>query len=496
VRDLRDHAGGGSRVASIELLLVVAAVAAGLLVAQTGVLALLMLVLLVTGIVAVSGGRWALSGILTWFALLPTQFVPPLRFAIAGLTLDPVKVLLVCVLLLVSYQWASRAHGSRGELPFDLTAQGWLTVAFVGMLLVSALVADQRMDALQWTAHWILSGLAVAVIIAVWLDGRGESGTRALLWSILGLGVLIGGYTLVESLLHANPVVELWLDLIYRAESTFTIARSAAGALPYKPYQVPYRALSLIGHPVFAATMMAPAAAVGVGVAATCTGWRKGIAFLAALVVVVGIMATGTRGSLLASGVGIATAVLSVARPGTARRGRRAIVAMGLAVALVVGLMLSGAIPAIGAAQRLTQGVTSSESFDHRLVTGTAALSVAIRHPVTGVGAGGFRRAYAVEVSGLDPISSIEDPARLSVDNMYLLAGADLGLLATALMVSLMVGMWRRFGAEEWGEYSPAFRGAVAAVAVSWFFADALYVASAAVLFWVLLGASGLVRAR
>lgn len=480
---------------SLSLVAFTAALGAGVLVALIGWGVLLLVALLLTGVAAVAGGRWALAGALAWFALLPTQFVPPLRFSAAGLTLDPVKCLLLCMLLLGLMRWSHRA-GRLDHRVMSLTPQGWLTIALFGALSISAVFASQRMDALQWTAHWVLSGLVLSVIVALALKGQGAVGIRTVLWSMVGMGVLIGVYAVAESVIHANPVVEGWLGLIYRSESSFTIARSAAGALPYKPHVVPYRALSLIGHPVFAAVAMAPAAAVAVGLAGVTAGWRRTAASLSALIIVTGIVASGTRGSLLAAGVGAVVALIGVVRPGTTSGGSRVVLATALTGVLVVGLMMSGAVPAIGAAERLTQDIAASESFEHRFLTGSAALRVALRHPVTGVGAGGFRRAYAAEVSGLDPIASIEDPARLSVDNMYLLAGADFGVVVTALLVALMVGMWRLFGDQEHRLFTPALRGAVAAVAVSWFFADALYVASAAAVFWVLLGASGLVRPR
>ncbi|KZB81053.1 O-antigen ligase family protein [Amycolatopsis regifaucium] len=149
--------------------------------------------------------------------------------------------------------------------------------------------------------------------------------------------------------------------------------------------------------------------------------WRLAVVVLAGAVLVAGAMATFSRGGVL--GLAAATGWLTL---------RRVLPWRALAVGVVaVATLLMGA--SLFAGPRLERAVEektfiAASNVDTRELRWQAAVRMVAEHPVSGVGPGGFREAYAAESHNAE----IDEQTPVA-HNMYLEVAAELGLPGFAL---------------------------------------------------------------
>jgi O-antigen ligase len=127
------------------------------------------------------------------------------------------------------------------------------------------------------------------------------------------------------------------------------------------------------------------------------------------------------------------------------RAGRRGLVAgfflavaiAGAAYALPQSALHQRASQAASEAAEWEKEADSSTSIGHRLEYYKTTLGIIARHPLLGVGTGGFATAYEKEASAAS-IATTRNP-----HNEYLLKTAELGLAGLALMLGLLWTGWR-----------------------------------------------------
>jgi O-antigen ligase len=95
-------------------------------------------------------------------------------------------------------------------------------------------------------------------------------------------------------------------------------------------------------------------------------------------------------------------------------------------------------------------------------------LQIIAEHPITGVGSGGFARAYAEKVKGTDA------QATVNPHNDYLMLAAQAGLPALLLLLALYVLLWREAPRLATRLERDALRGLVLTIAIAGLFNSAL----------------------
>jgi O-antigen ligase len=106
----------------------------------------------------------------------------------------------------------------------------------------------------------------------------------------------------------------------------------------------------------------------------------------------------------------------------------------------------------------------ATKSIEYRLEFYANTLRIVSDHPLTGVGTGGFKRAYAAQVQGTGMLST-SNP-----HNMYLIVAAELGVLGVLLLVYLLAVEWHSAGRLSSPDYVLLARGVVLTVAISGLF--------------------------
>lgn len=291
-------------------------------------------------------------------------------------------------------------------------------VLATGLLVVSTVVAWSASEAMRtpkeiaFRAEAILL-LVVAVFAATAADGV-KDGLRRVEW-IAPLAIV--AWAAIATLTSTNrPISEESLVTIVAAAVIFLVTRRVAPQLPllaldvvlaiasinavvvmlqewggWNPFQFPAdvtghtRSVGLLGHPNDVGTFLAcPAIAAIVGVVAV-RGWRR-LAYAGwSIVLLLGIVASGTRTALFAVPVGIV--VLALIRPP-----RQAIVTLLL---LLVALFVIFR-PSTYVGQRMRQLVAAAQArqydllFSERLPAYLSAIDMARSEPLTGVGPGCF----------------------------------------------------------------------------------------------------------
>ena len=152
---------------------------------------------------------------------------------------------------------------------------------------------------------------------------------------------------------------------------------------------------------------------------------RTGYVILLALLLYFAATLTRSRRSAIVSAL-VLTSVLAIAYLGSAAFSTR----VQDSVAEMAGWQ-RGAADATSVGQRIGYYLTTA--------------SIVAEHPLTGVGAGGFERAYAAKVDGTAA------PATSNPHNDYLMIAAQAGVLPLAALIALYVTLWRdaaRFGSK------------------------------------------------
>lgn len=160
--------------------------------------------------------------------------------------------------------------------------------------------------------------------------------------------------------------------------------------------------------------------AVALGSSARPTPGKRAATLLAAVVCVLGILFTASRGGLIALGVVTVAGVL------VAGRWRRAVLGVGLGVAVAVAVYFVAFAP-----PELSQRLTSADGGSGRVDIWTVGWRMVEAHPLAGVGVGGYE-ASAIEY-GLRAGSLVRDEfvfdTPMAAHNTYLHVVAELGFI-------------------------------------------------------------------
>lgn len=109
-----------------------------------------------------------------------------------------------------------------------------------------------------------------------------------------------------------------------------------------------------------------------------------------------------------------------------------------------------------------------STSVGQRIGYYRTTLQIIAEHPLTGVGTGGFARAYAEKVKGTPA------PATTNPHNDYVLIGAQVGIPGMALLIALYLTLWSAARHLDTPLYRDLARGLVLTMAIGGLFSSAI----------------------
>jgi O-antigen ligase len=267
-------------------------------------------------------------------------------------------------------------------------------------------------------------------------------GAAATWWTVSGLG---GGSRTADAvglilavacaLVIAWVAAERWpaavLTGIVGACAAVVLA-DAGGSLHSGPTQGPF------GYANATAAFAAQACVAALLLVVVAHGPLRAIGAVAAISFVPLVLATRSWTVLLLLPT-VVGAALVVERW---RDGRSAVVLcaglFGGAVAITIALGALGISTSGGALDRVIEGTISAE----RVALWNDALATVARHPVLGVGPGGFAQSSATASS---------DPDLRWAHNEFLQAGAEVGLIGYGLAVAVFVWGFAALGRGSWG---------------------------------------------
>ena len=331
------------------------------------------------------------------------------------------------------------------------------------------------------------------------------------------------GETAIQTVFYASYAVLAWLaaDLVQRGRSGLLFVALLGGALVTGGFglrdylkelrggNTSWRAFGWFTNPNFLAGFLAPALLLTLGQSFRMPAEFKpstwGLALgLICVTLTAGLMATGSRGAILALGVGLLVFLVVAAvrhfRTPAEERDRSTLPRVGVMLALVVATVLffsgplrartltgdaKGTLPAELCPPETSTGAEDSAAF--RKYTWQGALRMGKARPLQGWGAGTFDTAFApFAVAGYTR----------HAHNSYLQLFAEEGVLAPLLWLALLGvvawGLWSAPRVEEWS-WVPGGLGALAASAAHNVFDSLLYVPAIAILIWAIVG-MGLAR--
>ncbi|MBL4699009.1 MAG: O-antigen ligase family protein [Phycisphaerales bacterium] len=210
-------------------------------------------------------------------------------------------------------------------------------------------------------------------------------------------------------------------------------------------------------HPVVGGTLLVGALGLHLPAALFGIGRSRVFGVLGSGAVVIGIVATGTRGAWIAAALLVVFAVLFVAF--TKRIRRRSVLVSGAIAALIVliaGVVMRDAIQTRFDETRTELNEIANGQLDSytglRVQMAKAAFDAGVAHPLIGVGAGGFQN-WAIEQN---PDSAVHAHAHNSVLQVWSTLGViGLGLWVLIFIIMIRSG-WRIWDRKSEGVYGLA----------------------------------------
>ena len=317
---------------------------------------------------------------------------------------------------------------------------GPIGLFFIAAALSLAFAQDRRVS-LEAMPPLLASVLLFYLLVDLWRAGRGPE----IVPSLVIVGSFVPLLSLIEYLAWYGGLLPVPLR---SGDGSWLSVAGWAGILP-----------SASHRPIFAVNANHLAAVLALGIPflvgrllAGPTRRGRALALLALALVCVPFLLTLSRGGLLAGLVAISSTLvltlLATGRPVRSPR-RRLLTLMGVVGGLLAGL--AGALVATGFQAGLVGNWLRPETLTNRLPFWGAAIDLLARHPLAGVGPGGFGLALAGYAAQWPDLHRVQ-----LAHNGLLQIGAELGgigiLAAGWLIGTLILVFHRRWRASRGGE--------------------------------------------
>jgi O-antigen ligase len=312
----------------------------------------------------------------------------------------------VSVLLLAA--WIGTLPANRHSRAAVFASQRWVLGSVVLYLLwitFSLLWAERPSVALEGVEEWLISAV-VFVVVATTITNRRY--VRAMLWAFV-----LGG--------AASVLIGLITTGLTPAQSAIASASQGEGRLLSGGVSDPnYLAAGVVAGAVIAGGLFATSRRAG----------ARWILAISIAILILGEVASESRGGLLAAGGAAIAALILFKR-------QRLAVGSIIAIIVTVGALILVASP--GAWQRISK---FNGGGSGRTELWTVAWRIASDHPVVGVGLNNFitqEAKYVRQPGALKSVALIAEKPHV-VHNQYLEAYTETGIIGFVLLTSMMVG--------------------------------------------------------
>jgi O-antigen ligase len=339
---------------------------------------------------------------------------------------------------------------------FNLAAKGAAVVVLVAWIAASAVRSTRpAYGGHRWPSTILVLLLAWLALSLTWADDVGHAASALAQWLAVGLVFLLVATTMVD--MQAIRLTSTMFVIGAVASMAIGVARGELRPLA-SPGLDAGRFAGAAGDPNLLAAGFLPAIVLALGLLPVRRDpiWRWGI-MLSAVLLSVGLAATGSRGGLVAALVTTVLAALLMSR----RRKQVLVLATVASCAALVWFSMSPAT---------WKRVTTSDGGAGRDELWKVAWAMAGDHPVAGVGVDNFTVVAGDYTRRVGPLESVDLIAVRphQVHNVYLQMLAEVGVVGFLLFTSfVLVCIWtglsaaRRFAARGEGA-DAALAGAVA----------------------------------
>jgi putative inorganic carbon (HCO3(-)) transporter len=339
------------------------------------------------------------------------------------------------------------------RLKYDLTFI--LMLAFLAILLLTSIGVPGPEIARERISTYILEGL-----LLYWLvinSVRHVSSLRAVLWTLVGAGALVGGLSIFQEVTGsfeqefgglAQRNYE-YLMLRERLEADPDNAELRELVNSYTGGRSP-RANGPLDEPNYFAQTLVMLLPLAVFLIRTASSRRlRMIAIVSALAVAGGVVVTYSRGAFVSvAGLAVIAVALRWIRPSHFLAGALALL---LAFPFVAPDYLMQRVESLSRAVSVIESSRAREAdvaVRGRVTQMIAALQAWRDHAVVGVGPGQYAPFYSVEYQQMDPRFKIKDiRVTRRAHSLYLEMAAELGVvglsLFLAIVFSTMRNLWR-----------------------------------------------------
>ncbi|RIK37844.1 MAG: hypothetical protein DCC58_17460 [Chloroflexi bacterium] len=302
-------------------------------------------------------------------------------------------------------------------------AAAGLMLVFLAVLIVSTLRARNMEAAFIWTADFVVSGLALYLIVVNTI--RTREMLRYVIWAMLGAGAFLAAITIVQELTHSysnayggfSPMMGSFLD----GQSGIWRSR------PSGPVADPNRYAQIL-------LVLVP---LGLFQARASRGWLRLVLAGMTLLIIGGVVLTYSRGA----GVALMLILPLIALLWNVRP--RTIILGGVVALLALYLIVPGfydrldTIRGVATLFNSDSSIEADRSMRSRLTKNLAALHMFTDHPVIGVGPDNYGE-YSAEYA--DPVGSSVNIVGNKAHNLYLGLLSETGALGF-LAFSAAVGV-------------------------------------------------------
>lgn len=361
-------------------------------------------------------GDMTIAGVLVLVPAIAAFLVASFRF--------PLRIALPAYAVLVPF-----GQGISTGLPGAFGSVSSILGICLGIALLLQVVTGRR------------RGMArLPATVPVWLGYLALAGA-SVLWTVRPQATAVSFAVLASHVLlfALIAIVQVEHDEFVRIEDAILIGGVAVvafgllqltvlGGLPSSPEGSPRFGNGLLGPNNQAAALLLPLVIALVRILTRSRGPRW-LNTIAVALLLVGILMTGSRGGLLA--VVVIVVALGILVP----RGRAAMVGLGAAALIVIGLVLSFNPAGIGERQ-LNRGDSSSG----RTEIWAVGLHACETYCLTGSGWGTFPAVYALERASVPEARVLRRGIEWEPHNIWMLVGIETGL-AGLVVVALGLGL-------------------------------------------------------